>query len=280
VVLALGAGAVCGASVACVGSPTTPPPWSHPEVRRVWPREPERPRIEYLGVIRSAADLGGKIGPWQRLKRVLFGEEQTAMVKPISVAKNAAGVLVVADPSLPVVHWFDLERRKYRRIGDEPPSLLRSPVGVAIDDAGRVYVADSARSRVFVFDEDRRLIAELGEADLVRPTGLALDPAQEHLYVVDTTACRVAVFDLAGHEVGSFGRSTRPSRTCRSSTRMAPCSCRSGDRGPAPGSSPCRAGCSWTRPIPSGWPIRSIGASRCSDCWRIEWWSCVRLRTY
>jgi DNA-binding beta-propeller fold protein YncE len=175
-------------------------------VRRVWPSAPERPRIEYLGALGSAEDLGRETEWFGRLKAVLFGAERTSMVRPLDVGKNEAGLLVVADPGVPTVHFFDLKQRKYGRLDDEHAALLRSPVGIAIDDAGRVYVSDSVRGRVFVFDEQWKLVDELGEGVLVRPTGVALGPAQERLYVVDTMACRVVVFDRAGREVARFGR--------------------------------------------------------------------------
>jgi DNA-binding beta-propeller fold protein YncE len=159
-----------------------------------------------MGVLRTPADLGRKVGLVERLKSIVFGEQSVALVKPISVAKNAEEILVVADPSAPAVHLFDLERREHRRLGGEAASLLRSPVGVAIDDSGRVYVADSVRRTVLTFDDRGQLIAELGADELIRPTGLALDPAQNRLYVVDTVACRVFVFDRGGRKVGAFGR--------------------------------------------------------------------------
>jgi DNA-binding beta-propeller fold protein YncE len=159
-----------------------------------------------LGSLRTAADLGRKLGLLTRMKAVLFGTDPAVLVRPTSVAKNRAGVLVVTDASVPAVHLFDLERREHRQLDGAAASLLRSPVGVAIDDAGHVYVSDSLRGRVFEFDERDELVGELGEGQLVRPTGLALDPAQQRLYVVDTVACRVVVFDRAGHEIGSFGR--------------------------------------------------------------------------
>jgi DNA-binding beta-propeller fold protein YncE len=176
-------------------------------VELVWPAGAEQPaRIEYLGSLRGPSDLGRKDGLFARLKSILFGSDPIEFLKPISVAKNRAGMLVVADPSVPAVHLFDLERREHQLLEGEGASLLRSPIGVAIDDVGRVYVADSVRGSILVFDESRRLVAELGENRLERPTGVALDPAQEHLYVVDTLACRVSAFDLAGREVHRFGR--------------------------------------------------------------------------
>jgi len=191
---------------ACATGPLPPPRWDHPEVVLTWPEHPEAARIEYMGTLRTPADLGRKPGLYERIKNAVFGTEQMALLKPIAVAKSAAGVLAVADPSLSVVHLFDLDRREYSQLGEKSAAFLRSPIGVAIDDSGQIYVADSVLGKVFVFDADRNLIAELGEGELTRPVGVALDPTQEHLYVVDTVGCEVLVFDLSGRVVNRFGR--------------------------------------------------------------------------
>ena len=194
------------AALACATGPPPPPRWNHPEVVLVWPERPETARIEYMGVLRTPADLGRKPGLYERIKNVIFGAEPKALLKPIAVAKSAAGVLAVADPSLSVVHLFDLNGREYDQLGEENASFLRSPIGVAIADSGHIYVADSVLGKIFVFDVNRDLVAELGEGELTRPTGVALDPAQERLYVVDTIRCEVLAFDLSGRVIHRFGR--------------------------------------------------------------------------
>jgi DNA-binding beta-propeller fold protein YncE len=198
--------AFLGALLACATGPGAPRAWDEPGVEIVWPEPPELARIAYVGAIQSPADLGHRPGLFQRLKDTIFGVRQAAMVRPTSVAVNEAGVLVVADPSVPTVHWFDLEGKKYRQVGEDLDEPMRSPVGVAIDATGWVYVADSVRARVLVFDPNLELVAEMGEDVLLRPTGLAFDRTGELLYVVDSVACRVVVFDRTGSRVGSFGR--------------------------------------------------------------------------
>lgn len=201
----VGAVAVSAVALGCATGTPPPPRWSQPEVHRVWPASPERSRVEFMGFLRTPADLGRRIGFLERVTTAIFGVDPVALLKPIAVAKNDAGVLVVSDPTIPVVHLFDLERREHRFLTGDSVSPLRSPIGVAIDDTGRVYVADSILGRVFVFDERGKLVAELGVGELTRPTGVALDPAQEKVFVVDTVACKVFVFDPGGSKIGEFG---------------------------------------------------------------------------
>jgi DNA-binding beta-propeller fold protein YncE len=192
-------------SLGCATAATRPGAWERVAPGFVWPPPPETARIGYLGRIRSGADLGRTEGWLTRLGNAVFGKEPKSLVKPISVARNPAGLLVVADPGIPMVHFFDLARREYRWLDDELAWLLASPVGVAVDDRGNAYVTDSVRRKVFVFDHQRRLAGEFGGDVLQRPTGIALDLSQERIYVVDTLACQVLTFDRDGRILDRFG---------------------------------------------------------------------------
>lgn len=190
----------------CAASPYSMDAWVDRGAEVVWPQPPEPARIAYLGTIGSGADLGRRVGLGKWLMKAVFGDDPSSMVRPAAVAKNKTGILVVADPGIPTVHFVDLRSGEYSRLPARLASRLASPVGVAIDDAGRVYVADSLRAKIFVFDGDRRLIAEWGEGILSRPTGIALDPASDRVYVVDTVEDKVVVFDVAGQRLADFGR--------------------------------------------------------------------------
>src|SRR6185503_10266754 len=88
--------------------------------------------------------------------------------------------------------------------GSEP---LVSPVGVAFDGQGRLWVADSA-GRVVVFDALGAVafvVRAAGGEPLQRPSGLAWSPVRQQMYVVDTAASRIAVFDATGAFVRAFG---------------------------------------------------------------------------
>jgi DNA-binding beta-propeller fold protein YncE len=156
-------------SPGCATRALRPGFWERTQLDRVWPAPPEQARIGYLGEIRSAEELGQAKGWLQTLGDRIFGEAPMSWLK-----EDLAAVLGV-------------------------------PVGIALDDQGNAYVSDSARRKVFVFDAERRLVRTLGEGTLKRPTGIALDPSQQRVYVVDTIACQVLTFDLNGRLVSRFG---------------------------------------------------------------------------
>lgn len=179
--------------------------WERSSVELVWPPPPDPPRIEYVGVIQSGAGPGRNTGLRSRLAGLILGPRNTALIKPMAVAKNEAGLLVVADPGVPTVHFFDVEGLKYWRPKRKYAETFRSPVGVAVTREGIVYVADSVLGHLLVLNKKGRIIGQIGADALARPTGVALNAEEDKIYVVDTLACRVLTFDREGNQIGIFG---------------------------------------------------------------------------
>jgi DNA-binding beta-propeller fold protein YncE len=167
-----------------------------------WPPPPATARIQYLYSFHEPMDLGIKPSLGRRFLDILAGEEKAGMIRPYAVSVHEQKILV-ADPGGHAVHLFDVARRKHMAIlgtGDEP---LVSPVGVALSES-RVYVADSAMGKLFLFDHKGVLIKSI--SNLQRPTGLAYDHAANRLYVAETLAHRVVVFDADGNRLFGFGQ--------------------------------------------------------------------------
>jgi DNA-binding beta-propeller fold protein YncE len=88
---------------------------------------------------------------------------------------------------------------------DDTQASFSKPLGVAAG-GGRVYVSDTEGRRIFVFDVPRRRTFSFGtrlEGQLKKPAGIALD-AQHRVYVVDSTARKVLVYDALGLFLGGL----------------------------------------------------------------------------
>lgn len=180
----------------------TPP---RPEL--VWPKPPDRPRIRYLGELRSSDDVGARPRGADLWERIVYGPTEPArLVSPHAVALNAeAGRIAVADTNAACVHVFDLQRHSYERkqrcgvASDE----LRCPVAVAwVGET--LWVADSQLHAIAVFEPGGagRLV---GQELLDRPAGLAFCPANQLCYVTDAGAHAVLAFDATGRLALRFG---------------------------------------------------------------------------
>jgi len=187
---------------ACVAAPAP----VEVDSKLVWPPAPDDPRIAFVKTFSRPADLGIDKGVMQRFADLLFGADDSRLVRPMAVVATDNGVFV-ADPGAGGVHRFDQRDGTYALIRAPEGALLPSPVGLAIGKAGEVYVTDSALAKVFVIRPGASAASPLTlAAQLEQPTGIAFDAARARLYVVDTKANRVNIFKADGSLESSFGR--------------------------------------------------------------------------
>lgn len=180
------------------------PPRPMDQAPLVWPEEIEVPaRVEFVQMFSRPEEFGIEKGFLQRAVEFLFGETDARLVRPMAVVA-VKGVVYVADPGAKGVHRFDPAGR-YDLIGLGDERGLPSPVGLAVGADGEVYVADSVQRSVLVIRPDAKVAVPVALPALGQPTGVAYDVATGHLFVADTSAHVVRVFDRAGNAVQGIG---------------------------------------------------------------------------
>jgi sugar lactone lactonase YvrE len=175
--------------------------------RIVWPLPPAEPRIEYLFSVRTPGELGIRRAWASRLFSYLArGRRPVDMARPYAVTVGPKGRIAVADPDARCLHIYDPERSRYTRLLSVDKVGFISPLGVTIDSRGVLYVSDSVHRRIFRLDEKEKWLEPFGsDAELQRPTGLAYDADRELIYVVDSLAHRIVVYDISGRMVRTIG---------------------------------------------------------------------------
>jgi sugar lactone lactonase YvrE len=157
-----------------------------PFERPAYPPPPEVARILWERTIYGSADVVAEDKD-SALRRMVTGEVRTGqgLDKPYGVAARN-GKIYVGDTVARNVVVFDLNAKKFSRIGIEDPGALRMPFGLDLDTAGNLYVVDGTLKRVHVYDGNGKFLRALGQ-DLKwsRPVGLAVDSERKRLYVVD-----------------------------------------------------------------------------------------------
>jgi DNA-binding beta-propeller fold protein YncE len=211
VLLVAGAADPAGAVDTAQPSVTTSP---------VWPKPPQPARIRFSKSVGGAADWGVARGWWGRVIDTVTGRHEAQFVRPTGVAERD-GVLYVADPGAQALVILDAPRHREFWIARAGDIALVSPVAVAPGPQGTVYVADSRLQQVLQLDRDGNLLRELSSAVLQRPSSLAFDPARHRLYVGDSKAHVIHVFDERGELVGNFGGPGAGSGQFNSPTHLA-----------------------------------------------------------
>ena len=172
----------------------------------VWPPPPNPAKAQYLGEITSFVPTG------KSLATVIFGKstKDGRIMKPVSLAVASDGRIAIADLQAIGVHLYIPGSQSYRLINRTSKHKLISPVSVAFDDNLTLFVSDSNLRKVFMYDPNGDYIGEItgpgGAKKFSRPTGLAYVAQNDSLYVVDTLANEVDVFDHTGKFKFNFGR--------------------------------------------------------------------------
>ena len=179
-----------------------------PRRNLAWPPPPEAPRIIYRHAFSRATDLGWDRAWWRKVLDWIKDErDPSILVQPYSITFDSNWRMIVADVGAHEVKIFDPAKHNVKRLRGYGKHMLGMPVAVAVDDQDNIYVADSSAGRVLEYSPDGKLVAYIGgeEGAFKRPSGLAFDPSERRLYVVDTARPRIFVYDTAGNLVRQFG---------------------------------------------------------------------------
>lgn len=181
----------------------------------VWPAEPNIARYAYIGDItgeenfRSAAnDTANTLSSFLYILIGLDHSRRDPLVlqRPQSGITTPDGRIYVTDVSRQAVFVFDellgtLDVWEQAGAGN----TFSAPTGIASNTNGDIYIADSDQKIVHVMDHDGKYLGSWGSDILQRPTGLAYDSLSNRLYVADTAADDIKVFDNSGLLVDIIG---------------------------------------------------------------------------
>jgi DNA-binding beta-propeller fold protein YncE len=169
-----------------------------------WPPPPDEPRVVYVRSFTQPADLGIRRPALKRFVNWIAGTANgnEKFVKPFGIALDDQGGLCLTDTGANVVCYCDQEKKRWYRWDHVGKIQFASPVAV-VKKGSMLVVADSVLAKVIAFDTDGNPIFQINYGP-GRPSGLAF--IGERLYVADVEKHCVAIFDLKGNPVSSFGR--------------------------------------------------------------------------
>ncbi len=188
-----------------------------------WPPAPETARYRYLGELvgepnfkqsnntRNTLTVAFKwiVGLFETNHATLLQRPQQGTVSDggrIYVVDAGRNALLVFDPNPPLEDDSknkDGQMLIWDRAGEN--TRFASPVAVAMVWNGDIAVSDAKLGIVVRLNAKGEPIGQLGAGQLKRPTGLAFDRERGLLFVADTVAHNIKVFDGTGQLVNTFG---------------------------------------------------------------------------
>jgi sugar lactone lactonase YvrE len=176
----------------------------------VWPEPPNVPRVRYMNyfhglkipTLQEEKDNRTKKQAWMdRLAGVAPENQKGQKVLPFQLdapylmAEDSKNQLYVVDQKVGAIFIFNIESR-------EDVTMIRNGYeahfswvnGIAIDDDDRLFVTDGKLHHVLVFNTKHEVVDQITDG-LNTPVGVAIDNENRLLYVVDTQADQVFVFD-------------------------------------------------------------------------------------
>ncbi len=190
----------------------------------VWPGPPNIGRIRYVSYF-AGMKLDTTPAEQQPKEKAtwmdrLAGVQQTPngklkalpfqLLGPYGMAVSpTTGELYVADQKVGATFIFNTETKDTTLIRNGFEATFGLPNAVAIDDDGRIFVTDGKLHRVLVLNKKHEVVEQIKDG-LIDPVGIAVDSENRLLYVVDTQADQIVVFDADNlkplRRIGSHGK--------------------------------------------------------------------------
>lgn len=175
----------------------------------------EVPRYVYVGeltgeqnfVVPEGRPKNSFVDALKWLAGIFENPQPVVLQRPQSGVVDDNGRILVTDVSRSAVFVFDPSKgaldvwefaQGYRRFA--------APTGIALGPAGGVFVADADLRQVYLLDTEGKGRLFLDSDQLARPTGLAWNADEGLLYVSDTQAHQIKVFDATGRLLRNIGR--------------------------------------------------------------------------
>jgi DNA-binding beta-propeller fold protein YncE len=190
----------------------------------------EKPRFRYLGQLTGESNFRAPTETSLTIRRVfrvlfefVFGESAPVVLqRPQSGVVDNTGRILITDTSRQAVYVFDPQEGRLD-IWEIAFGLTHfiSPAGITSSDTGEIYVADAELGLVVRLDHKGNNISTIGKGELKRPVGLAFDASKRELYVANTRAHSIKVFNPEGHLLRTLGKHGEAAGELNSPTYIA-----------------------------------------------------------
>ncbi len=179
-----------------------------------FPQAPQPARYEYLGDLVGDLNFPAKNdvakGLWDNVLLSLTGlrteTNQAMLLRPVNGLTLQDGQVLVADAGMHGIFKFDIPQNKlkiWKKISKREHFI--NPVGMSVGPDSTILISDAGLGEVLAFDLNDKLVFRFGKGRFLRPTGIVYHPDSHQIFVADTQAHTLYVFNETGKYVTSYG---------------------------------------------------------------------------
>ncbi len=183
------------------GCAAPPPRPEEPDI--VWPPPPEKPRIKYLKSYNNTFDVEETPG----FLETVAGIEFYYLEAPQGVAADREGNIYVADSTRHVVVVFQPGKKKLKLMGNrQDDERVGIPIGLTMANNWNMLLVASTGTRKVIGYDITTGKAKLVIEGFVNPVGVAVDEARGRIYVTDSKASELKVFNASGRYISTIAK--------------------------------------------------------------------------
>lgn len=161
-----------------------------------WPKEPLRTRLRLLTTIRTDLDIRQRT----QAENIFGGDVYFSFTKPHAVVADPDGNIYVTDTYRRTVYMLNLEQESVKLLNK--PGGWALPIALGIDNDNNLLAISDLNTVVLMNYKTHKVIRIFGAKEgFIRIGGLALDPANEYVYISDTRGSRIYKYDYNGNRL-------------------------------------------------------------------------------
>ncbi|MDH5366683.1 MAG: 6-bladed beta-propeller [Cyclobacteriaceae bacterium] len=164
-------------------------------------------RIRWVAEFPLETDSGKKGEVFSRIGAFFLGKKPPVISKPMAIIADEPGSFYVLDQeSRLIIDVKDNKSEKpkaFNKIENNFPSL----VATCLLPNGDLLFTDSSKGNIFLLTSDHKRILEFNENDtLQQPTGIAYSKINDQVWVLETAADKISIFNREGKFVRAIGK--------------------------------------------------------------------------
>jgi len=162
--------------------------------------------VEWVGEFCTREDFAKKRSVPGKIFNFFFGGREYALIKPMNVLAVDSLSLFILDQGTRSVSFVDIPQKKFDFFETDDHAAFPSLVSICRGRDDTVYFSDSALNKIYAISEGSNTAREVAlDVSLQQPTGVAYSRRSDRLWVVETAAHQIRVFDARGALVNTIG---------------------------------------------------------------------------